>query len=262
MPRTLRRGEIVQGSEYRMRGIHGRIIQSIGEAIIGGHYQPGALIPRESDLIAQFSASRTSVREAIKVLAAKGLVETRQRVGTKVRPEAQWNHFDPEIIAWRLIGGFNDNFIRDLIEVRQITEPAAARLAASRATLTDIGALESALRGMEASRNNPEGYARADTSFHMQVFVASHNNLLASMSFTIRQILEATFRLHQALKGPSATGIDEDIAFHRAVLEQISRGQPEAAAEAMSDVLAAAKRDLVRAHQEHERQFKPNRRAG
>ena len=267
MARKPKSEKVARGPEYRMRGIHGRIIQAIGEAIVSGRYRPGDLMPRESDLVEEFGASRTAVREAIKVLAAKGLIETRQKVGTRVRPQEQWNHFDPEIIAWRLGGGFNDDFIRDLIELRQITEPAAARLAASRATLSDIAELEAALRKMEASKGDPEAYAKADTAFHMKVFLASHNNLVASFSYTIRQILEATFKLHQSSKGPSAYGDDEDIAFHRAVLERISRGEPERAAEAMSDVIAAAKRDLVRAQQEHTQREQaqssnPARRAG
>ena len=245
-----------------MRGIHGRVIQTIAKAIVLGRYIPGTLLPRESDLVRQLNASRTAVREAIKVLAAKGLVETRQKLGTRVRPQEQWNHFDPEIIAWRLAAGFSDSFIRDLIELRQITEPAAARLAASRATLADIASIEAALRDMQASQNDPAAYAKADVVFHMKIFMASHNNLMASLSFTIRQILEITFKLHQASKGPSAYSLAEDITFHAAVLDRISRGEPELAAEAMLNVIAAAKRDLVHDHRVRERRVKkkPDRR--
>ena len=168
-----------RGPGYRLRGIHGRVVSSIGEGIIKGRYPPGSLLPREPELIAKFEVSRTALREALKVLAAKGLVETRQRVGTRVRPQEQWNHFDPEITAWQLGNGFRSGFVRDLIE--------------------------------------------------------------------FRQILETTFKLHQATKGARSYGFVEDVSFHRRVFEKIGRRQPEAAAKAMSRLVAAAEHDLTAA---------------
>jgi len=163
----------------------GRVVGSIGEGIIKGRYPPGSLLPREPELIAKFGVSRTALREALKVLAAKGLVETRQRVGTRVRSQEQWNHFDPEITGWNLANGFRDGFVHDLIEFRQITEPAAARLAARRASVKDLAAIAAALEGMQvaAAEKDPAAYAEADARFHICVFLASHNNLMASLSF-------------------------------------------------------------------------------
>lgn len=233
-----------RGHGYRLRGIHGRVVSSIGEGIIRGRYPAGSLLPREPELIAKFDVSRTALREALKVLAAKGLVETRQRVGTRVRPPEQWNHFDPEITAWQL--GNGNGFVHDLIEFRQVTEPAAARLAAERATAKDMAAIGTALAAMadSAAAEDPAAYAEADARFHICVFLASHNNLMASLSFTIRQILETTFKLHQATKGARSYGYAEDLAFHRRVFEKIGRRQPEAAAKAMSRLVVAAEHDL------------------
>jgi GntR family galactonate operon transcriptional repressor len=232
-----------------MRGIHGRVVGSIGEGIIKGRYPPGSLLPREPELIAKFGVSRTALREALKVLAAKGLVETRQRVGTRVRSQEQWNHFDPEITGWNLANGFRDGFVHDLIEFRQITEPAAARLAAQRATAKDLAAIAAALDAMQeaAAEKDPAAYAEADARFHICVFLASHNNLMASLSFTIRQILETTFKAHQTTKGAKAYGFTEDLAFHRRVLEKIGRRQVEAAGRAMSRLVTAAEHDLTTA---------------
>jgi GntR family galactonate operon transcriptional repressor len=230
-----------------MRGIHGRVVGSIGEGIIKGRYPPGSLLPREPELIAKFGVSRTALREALKVLAAKGLVETRQRVGTRVRSQEQWNHFDPEITGWNLANGFREGFVHDLIEFRQITEPAAARLAAQRASVKDLAAIAAALEAMQeaASEKDPAAYAEADARFHICVFLASHNNLMASLSFTIRQILETTFKAHQTTKGAKAYGFPEDLAFHRRVLEKIARRQVEAAGKAMSRLVTAAEHDLT-----------------
>jgi DNA-binding FadR family transcriptional regulator len=237
-----------RGPGYRLRGIHGRVVSSIGEAIVRGRYAPGSLLPREPELIAKFDVSRTALREALKVLAAKGLVETRQRVGTRVRPQEQWNHFDPEITTWQLGNGFRSSFVRDLIEFRQINEPAAARFAAKRATARDMVAIAAALAAMEAGAATEDSlaYAEADARFHICVFLASHNNLMASLSFTIRQILETTFKLYQAAtKTARSYGFAEDLAFHRRVFEKIGRRQPEAAAKAMSRLVAAAEHDLT-----------------
>jgi GntR family galactonate operon transcriptional repressor len=238
-----------------MRGIHRHVVQTIGGAIVHGRYKPESLLPHESELAKEFKVSRTAVREAMKVLAAKGLIETRRKRGTLVRAEMQWNHFDPEIITWRLAVGFDDDFIRDLIELRQIAEPAAAKLAATRATLGDIAAIEGALHEMEKNRNDPAAYAAADFAFHISIFMASHNKLIASLSHSVGQMLEITLKLHQLFKGASAYTPEEDIAFHSAVLDRISRGEPELAAEAMSNVVAAAKRDLIHARRGHQKQL-------
>ena len=85
---------------YRLRGIQGRLIRRLGRAIVRGNHAPGSLLPREAELMAEHGASRTSVREAIKVLSAKGLVETRQKVGTRVRPRDEWNIFDADVLGW------------------------------------------------------------------------------------------------------------------------------------------------------------------
>jgi DNA-binding FadR family transcriptional regulator len=244
---TLSRQASSRGQGYRLRGIHGRVVGSIGEAIVKGRYRPGTLLPREPELIAKFGVSRTALREALKVLAAKGLVETRQRVGTRVRPQERWNHFDPEITAWQLGDGFREGFVHDLIEFRQMTEPAAARMAATRASAKDIAAITTALEGMQegANRNDATAYAEADASFHIRIFLASHNNLMATLSFAIRQILETTFRAHQTTKNAAFYSFTEDLALHRRVLEKIGRRQPEAAAKAMAQLVTAAGRDLT-----------------
>jgi GntR family transcriptional regulator, galactonate operon transcriptional repressor len=234
-----------------MRGAHGRVVAAIGEAIVLGRHAPGTLLPRESDLVVSFGVSRTVVREAVRALAAKGLVETKQKVGSRVRPRGQWNHFDIEVTAWRLSTGFDDSFVRDLIELRQITEPAAARLAASRATFEDIASIEAALRAMEKaeSENDPVAHAEADLAFHLGIFIASHNDLMASLSSTMRQILDVTFKLYQSSKGRTEYSHEEDEALHKKVFEHISRGEPELAGQAMLNLIAAAKLAMAQAHE-------------
>src|SRR5258707_6472034 len=133
---------------YRLRGAHGRLVHAIGQKILSGQLRPGEPLPRESELIAQFQVSRTAIREATRVLAAKGLIESRQKAGTKVRPRTQWNLLDPDILAWQSTDGLTRQVVDDLVELRQVIEPTAARLAASRATPAEIADIATAYERM------------------------------------------------------------------------------------------------------------------
>src|SRR5829696_6445731 len=122
---------------YPRRGAHGETVYEIGRRIVSGELQPGDLLP-EGELIAELDISRTVLREAIKVLGAKGLVEAKPRVGTKVSARNHWRLMDPDILAWQSEAGLDEPFLRNLAEVRYVIEPAAARLAAQRATEEEI----------------------------------------------------------------------------------------------------------------------------
>src|SRR5213594_3545034 len=135
-------------SQYPEQSLHGRVVHAIGRRILSGDLRPGDLLPAEPDL----GASRTVVREAVKVLAAKGLVESRPKTGTRVRSRDAWNLLDPDVLAWQQDGADGDgteSLLRKMTEVRRIIEPAAAELAAARADARDVAALERALKEME-----------------------------------------------------------------------------------------------------------------
>src|SRR5438445_11294048 len=138
MPRTasLRLSE----DGYPRGGLHGQIVHAIGRQILSGEIQPGEVLPLRSGP----PASRTVVREAIKVLAAKGLVESRPKTGTRVRRRDDWNLLDPDVLAWLQNGDVSEELLRKLTEVRRIVEPAAAELAAARAGAREIAAMENA----------------------------------------------------------------------------------------------------------------------
>src|SRR5438128_7743542 len=124
----------LERSQYPDRSLHDRVVHAIGRKILGGELPPGALLPAEPEL----GASRTVLREAIKVLAAKGLVEARPKIGTRVRPRDAWNLLDPDVLSWQREGTAPVAFLRKLTEVRRIVEPAAAELAGERATARDV----------------------------------------------------------------------------------------------------------------------------
>lgn len=238
------RGSGEAGPGYNIRGQQGRVIDGLGQAIVGGRYRPGDVLPKESELIAEFGVSRTSVREAMKVLAAKGLVETRQRVGTRVRARELWSAFDSDLLLWNYAQGRGADVMRDLVELRQILEPAAAKLAAVRATVNDVRDLERAHAEMAASVERAGEYAASDVRFHMAVYAASHNELMQRFGQLVAESMRLSFELQQRAHD-AAPDLARDAAAHHAVLTAIRRGDPADATERMLDVVLDGKAALI-----------------
>src|SRR5947207_14750698 len=141
-------------AQYPDRSLHDRVVHKIGRKIVGGGLPPGALLPAQPEL----GASRTVLREAIKVLAAKGLVESRPKTGTRVRPREAWNLLDTDVLAWQQAGAGSPTLLRALTEVRRFIEPAAAELAALRADTRDQAELARALEEMgRTAEGEPDG---------------------------------------------------------------------------------------------------------
>jgi DNA-binding FadR family transcriptional regulator len=232
------------GSGYALRGLQGRVIDAIGRDVVGGRYAPGALLPREAELIAHYGVSRTSIREAMKVLAAKGLIEIRQKIGTRVRDRDLWNVFDSDVLTWQQQQGLSEAVMRDLIELRQIIEPATARLASARASIADLRRIEQAHRAMAEHVLDPVGYAASDVEFHMAVFGATHNALLQRFGHLVADFLRMSFAIQQHAVTHAGADFSKDAAEHLKVFEAINRGEGEGAAAAMLNVILDGKRAL------------------
>jgi len=235
---------------YRISGHQGRVITALGQAIISGRFAPGELLPKEAALLAEFSGSRPSLREALKVLAAKGLIEMRQKVGTRVLSRDLWNMFDSDVLAWHFGSGAHDGtlgepVLRDLIELRQVIEPAAARFAAGRASLDDLHRLRQAIGAMVATTDDLAAYERADVEFHMAVFSASHNALLARFAHLVANFLQLSFNIQQRALNERDNRIEDDVEQHRKIFDAINRGDGDAAAQAMLDVILNGKNSLL-----------------
>jgi GntR family galactonate operon transcriptional repressor len=221
--------------------VHDSVVRTIGAWILDGRYRPGDTLPREEDLTESLGVSRTSLREAVKVLCAKGLLEARPRVGVKVRARDDWRLLDPVVLSWHPDIRRDSHLVSGLIEARRIIEPAAAELAARRATSADLAAIEGAYDAM--ARSLPADIAsccEADLAFHGAVISASHNFVLKGLIGTIEAALRAAF----VVTGELMATQSKALAAHYEVLEKIRFRDANGARAAMLQLLDIAAEDL------------------
>jgi DNA-binding FadR family transcriptional regulator len=216
------------------RTMHGQVVEWIGRRIVSGELTRGSQLPNEAELAAQLKVSRGGIREAVKALAAKGLVEPRPRLGTRVLPREQWNLMDREVITWH--SGVPD-FLTDLLELRHMVEPEAAALAAERADENQLATLEAAYAGMadHAARlpEHADAFVKADLTFHLTLLRASGNQLVQQLG----RLLEPG--LHHGLEASSHApgGVAATLPLHRAVLLAVRGHRPAAATRAMRKLI-------------------------
>jgi GntR family galactonate operon transcriptional repressor len=221
---------------YPQTAVHARIAHEIGRRIAGGDIAEGELLPRETELQEEFSASRQAVREALKVLGAKGMIVARKKMGTLVQARSAWNMLDPDVLAWHAAHTLPEQVLRDLVEMRRLIEPSAAAFAAERATPKERERIGEALTRMRARLNEPEGFYQADIEFHLAIFAASGNCLIDRMSTILGPLLAASFRLQRKSSRSFGKGFD----VHASVFEAISQRDPSAARAAMERLLDRA----------------------
>jgi GntR family transcriptional regulator, galactonate operon transcriptional repressor len=207
------------------------MVAGLGAAIVRGEVAPDTVLPPERDLEARFGVGRSVVREAMKTLAAKGLVSVGPRHGSKVRPARDWTLLDRDVLDWlRTADGFDRDLLFALQETRDIIEPAAAALAAARATEQDRQRIAAALAAMEQGRFEAATAIAADKEFHFAILEATHNPVLRGFRPAIDAILSVVFDL-------SVTGFAGNLPNHAAAAAAIAAGRPEEARAAMVRVL-------------------------
>lgn len=223
---------------YPQRGLHGQVVRAVGQRIIRGDLQPGAGIDVES-LEREFGVSRTVVREALRVLAAKGLVDARPRRGTFVRARADWSLLDPDLLHWRYEGRPDEGFLDNVIEVRSIVEEAGARLAALRRNTTDLAALSEALGGMRRAAESGRAVIDTDLVFHRVLLESAHNELLERMEVVIDVGMQTLNRMVSLDEGFRAS-----LPLHQAVYDAVAAQDPDRAEASMHVLLEHAWRDI------------------
>ncbi len=203
------------------------LLDNLGVAIVTGRYDARDF-PTEAELAKRHGVSRSVTREAMKMLAAKGLVSARPRQGTSVRPATDWNLFDPDVLRWLLEREFSIDLLRHFTQLRIAIEPEAAAVAAVAADAADRDSIAAALaRMVEADRGRGD-VLDADIAFHVAVLRATRNPFYAQFRVVVSTALRKSIRFTNRIKGHSAS-----IAEHAAVLDAIMAADPDAAREAV-----------------------------
>jgi GntR family transcriptional regulator, galactonate operon transcriptional repressor len=235
MPRTIATGQRVG------RTRHSQAASMIGQRIVAGEWLAGGALPTEADLSRELNVSRASLREAIKLLAGKGLIRSTPRRGTIVQPPATWNRLDPDVLLWQASEGPTTSFVRDLFELRRMIEPEAAALAAKRAGEEERQVIAAAFAAMEGAPD-VQASIEADLAFHRAIVLATGNLLLAAFSPAIEASLAVSFRVSRA--GATQPHV---VPMHRAVAEPILRGDAQGARDAMNALLDRSEADAAKA---------------
>jgi len=252
-PRSLERRQLVRDRSED-------VAHAIGLQIVAGNPRPGSLLPTEHQLCAEIGVSRAALREGFRLLAARGMIMGRRKVGTIVRPMTDWNMLDASVLAWHLEQEPTAAFIDGLFEARLIVEPAASAMAARRASPDGLAVMREAFREMAIAQGAVAGTSRADAGvqpdaddidktvgadlrFHKAILAAAGNHFLATFGALIGSSLIASFRLNwRAHNSAPATSI----AQHEDVLQAIAARDAQAAEQRMRVLLLAAHRDAQR----------------
>jgi DNA-binding FadR family transcriptional regulator len=217
------------------RNLHSDVLWELGLAIVSGQFAEGTILPPDSELLDRFGVSRTVLREALKTLAAKGLIEARARIGTRVLQRNRWNLFDADVLAWHFELGPDVRFLRSLAEVRIGIEIQAAALAAERRSDAEAEAMAGWVAKM-AEAETPADFARYDLEFHRVVAEASANPFMASISALVEMALTAAFTISSPVNEPDA--LQQTVRVHGAIAKAIRERDPQAARDAMKEAIA------------------------
>lgn len=176
--------------ETPMRNVHGQVAERLGISIVRGDTKPGDPLPSEVRICEMMNVSRTVVREAIRTLVSKGLLESRPKSGTRVRPQENWNHLDPDVLRWRLELADTDTYLVKLYQLRQALDPMASAIAATNAEQSDRERIAAAFQQMTDAKDDA-AFVIADIAFHKAIYLATRNEFfwpVAQMfDFTLRQ---------------------------------------------------------------------------
>ncbi|MDN4633914.1 FadR/GntR family transcriptional regulator [Sphingomonas sp. PsM26] len=230
---NVKAANMVRGPGRRLRGA---VVHKLGLAILSGKFAPGDTLSGEVAFAEELDVSRSAYREAVQVLTAKGLVESRPKAGTRVLPRGRWNLLDPDVLAWAFASEPDIDFVRNLFELRAIVEPAAASLAAQRRDRSDLKAMNDALISMRRDTLVTEAGRAADRDFHTAILQATRNDALMVLTASIGAAVNWTTQFKQRQRALPRDPIPD----HVRVYDAIAAGDPAAASEAMSILVELA----------------------
>ncbi|WP_370675917.1 FadR/GntR family transcriptional regulator [Pleomorphomonas sp. PLEO] len=222
--------------------VHAKLLNLLGRSIVRGELLPGDPLPNADDWSAAHGVSRTALREVIKVLAGKGMVEARPKTGTRIRARADWNFLDPDILAWRYGPQSTFEEARALFELRRAIEPSAGAIAARRASEEQIAALKESYERMERFVDDNERFTEADLAFHQNILHMTGNELFGSLASLIATALLISFRLSD----DNPYGQRPSLPLHLGVYEAIAQRDAEAASSRLIELIDLSEADVNR----------------
>jgi DNA-binding FadR family transcriptional regulator len=221
--------------------LHGTIARDIGVRIVSGRIAPGRVLNGEIEASERLKVSRTAYREAVRILAAKGLIESRPKLGTRVSEPREWHLLDPDVISWIFSGTPDGRLLRALFELRTVVEPAAAALAAQRRTAEQLRIMRESLDRMAASSLATDQGRQADRDFHAALLEASGNPFLLSLTSGVAAAVTWTTIFKQR-KRPLPR---DPLPDHERVYEAVAAGETEPARVAMAELVHLALLDTT-----------------
>jgi DNA-binding FadR family transcriptional regulator len=236
------------------KSMHGRIVQELGMQIVSGRIKPGERLPAEPTLCENYGVSRPVLREATRVLVAKGLVVSKPRVGSVVRARDEWHMLDPDVLVWTISHLPEGEFFRALMTVRQIIEPAAAALAAITATDDDIARIGAAYERMEGAQS-AAALLDPDLEFHRSIMAATHNDMLAYIGNMLSLALTESIKLTSRHPNTHALSLPRHKAIFTAIVNRDALAARQASVVQLDNARADATSILGGAALEHDRPF-------
>lgn len=251
-PLTAVRGPQKSNARARRRSLrlHGTIARDLGVLIVSGKYKPGEILNGEIAASDRLHVSRGAYREAVRILAAKGLVESKPKVGTRISQPERWHLLDPDVLAWIFEFEPDDKLLNSLFELRRIVEPHAAALAAKRRTDQDLTDMADALEGMAKHTLATEAGQVADQNFHHALLRASGNAFIVSLTSGVGAAVSWT----TIFKQRQSPLVRDPLPDHRRVYEAIKAGDSTGAHQAMENLVDLALLDTTNARKKKTRE--------
>ena len=218
-----------------------QVARELGRRIVAGSFEAGVLLDEENTLAEKYQVSRVVIRDAVKILVGKGLLDVRRGIGTRVKPRDQWAMLDDDVLAWHLSTPPNMSFLKQLMEIRLSFEPKAARWAAERATDEEIEEIRAAYNAMEAEEGSIENFVIADAVFHRSILRAAHNEFLKAMEGVIYSALLISIRITNT--DPRSN--EQSIPIHKDVYQAIVDRDGELAEKLTETLLNDASKKLA-----------------
>lgn len=223
-----------------VRRLPEQVADQLSEKILSGVLPVGDALPTEPELCEGYGVSRTVVREAVRLLASKGLVEVRHGSGMRVRPQQDWDLLDPQVLLGRMQNEKNVGLLTEILEVRRIIEVEVAGLAAQRRTADELAQMRMLIVGLDESLRDAEAFTALDYELHAAILHAARNRLLIDMLHPVTEVLRAARRITNR----RVRSLSISQRGHTELVEAIAARDEEAARDAMRRHIVQFERDI------------------